>query len=119
MELTIKKMDFSLNKNWLLRFAALIFTAVGVTVLHDIGEPRPLHISIPRGIVNSLLLNSPLWTCSFKTVRFKFRYLAAFFVFISGLGVAMASPFGWSYGIAALIFHFWFVYDLLKGKEKA
>lgn len=106
------------HKNWFLRVIALIITALCVINLHDVGEPRPLHISIPRGILNSLLLNGTLWLASFKFIRVKFKYLVAFFILISGLGVFITAPYVWILGSVFLAFHLWLIYDLIFGKEQ-
>jgi hypothetical protein len=105
------------HKNWFLRAMALIITVLCVVTLHHVGEPRPLHISIPRGIGNSLILNAALWVSSFTIVRVKFRYLIALLILISGLGVFIASPFGWTLASILLIFHLWLVYDLINRKS--
>ena len=105
------------HKNWFLRIMALIITALCVVTLHHVGEPRPLYISIPRGIGNSLILNAALWISSFTNVRKKLRYPVALLIFVSGIGVFIASPFGWTLASILLIFHLWLVYDLLTSRK--
>ncbi len=105
------------HKSWFLRAMALIITVLCTFTLYHVGEPRALQISIPRGLGNSLVLNAALWISSFKIVRVKLRYPIAFLIFISGLGVFIASPFGWTLASALLIFHLWLIYDLLANRK--
>lgn len=102
------------HKNWFIRGCALIITALCVVNLQDMGEPRPYHISIPRGIINSLLLNGALWLTSFKTIRLKFKLPIVILLFISALGVFIATPFSRILATIFVIFYFWVIYDLLK-----
>lgn len=106
------------HKNWFIRGFALTFTVLCTFTLYDVGEPRPYYISLPRGFLNSLILNTPLWFSSFKWIRVRFKYLVAFFVFLSSLGVFLATPWGWTLAFLSLIFHIGFIFSLLKGKEK-
>lgn len=106
------------NKSWVIRVIALVFTVLCTFTLYLVGEPRPYHIAIPRGFLNSLLLNAPLWLVSIKIIRVKFKYLIAILIFISSLGVFLATPWGWSIALMSLIFHWWFIFDLVKNKEE-
>ncbi|MDB2426169.1 hypothetical protein N9W41_01345, partial [bacterium] len=105
------------QKNWFIRAMAFIITVLCIVTLYDVGEPRPLYISIPRGIINSLILNATLWLASFKIIREKFKYLVALFLLISGLGVFVATPYGWTLASIFLLFHFWLIFDLFTSKE--
>lgn len=104
------------HKNWLIRACALLITALCVVNLQDVGEPRPYHISIPRGIINSLFLNGALWLTSFKTIRVKFKIPIAVLLFISAFGVFIATPFSRALAAVFVIFYFWIIYDLFKDK---
>jgi len=105
------------HKNWFIRLAALIITALCVINLQDVGEPRPFHISIPRGIINSLLLNGALWLISFRAIRVKLKFPIAILLFISALGVFIATPFSRVLATIFVIFYFWVIYDLIKAKD--
>jgi len=104
------------HKNWLIRAMALIITALCVVNLHDAGEPRPLYISIPRGIINSLLLNGTLWLSSFRMIRVKLKFPVAIFLFVSSLGVFVATPFSRVLAIFFVIFYLWVIYGLFSTK---
>ncbi len=106
------------NKDWAIRVLALLLTILCTFTLYLVGEPRPYHIAIPRGFLNSLFLNAPLWLASFKFVRIRFKYLISFLVFVSSLGVFLATPWGWSLAFISLALHWWFIYDLIRSKEE-
>ena len=106
------------NKNWAIRMIALVFTMLCSFTLYDVGEPRPYHISIPRGILNSLILNTPLWLASIKWVRVKLKYLIALMILLSSVGVFLATPWGWTIAILSLIFHLWLIYALVTSSEE-
>ena len=105
------------HKNWFIRGFALILTILCTFTLYLVGEPRPHHISIPRGFLNSLTLNAPLWLASFKWIRIKLKYLVVFLIFLSSLGVFLATPWGWIFAFLSLIFHTWLIFDIIKNKE--
>lgn len=103
-------------KNWFIRGCALIITAFCVFNLQGVGEPRPYHISILRGVINSLILNGALWLVSFKMIRMKFKLPMAILLFISAFGVFIATPFSRVLAASFVIFYFWIILDLFKTK---
>ena len=113
------------KKSWFLGIMALIFTFTSTIVLREFGEPRPLHIATLDGLIGALLVHGSLWLCCFKTMRTRWKYTLAFFLFFSGLGTALiANPFGLNspvllslaFPCATLIFHWWLIYDLIRRK---
>lgn len=112
------KNSYETQKSWFIRCFALAFTILCTFTLYDVGEPRPYHISVPRGFLNSLILNAPLWFSSFRWIRVRLKYLVALFVFLSSLGVFLATPWGWTLAFLSLIFHIGFIFSLIKSKEK-
>lgn len=116
-ESKLLKMDVS--KSNFLRGMALFLTFLCAVTLCKVGEPKPLPIAIVRGLMLSFLLNAALWLCSFKFVRMKLKYVAAFCILISGLGVFVVSPYGWTLAAVLLSFHLWLVFDLVMRREKA
>lgn len=106
------------HKSWFIRCFALTFTILCTFTLYGVGEPRPYHISVPRGFLNSLILNGPLWFSSFRWIRVRLKYLVALFVFLSSFGVFLATPWGWTLAFLSLIFHIAFIFSLIKSKEE-
>lgn len=106
------------QKIWFIRTVAFAITALCVVNLHDVGDPRPLHISIPRGIINSMVLNMGLWLTSFKLARAKLRAPLSVLLFVSSFGVFIATPFSRVIAIIFVLFYFWVIYDLfLTGRR--
>lgn len=106
-----------INKDQMLRGMALFLTILCAITLQKVGEPRSFFVTLLRGLVLSLILNGSIWLCSFKFIRVRLKYFAAFFIFISGLGVFVISPYGWILAAFLLLFHLWLVVDLVVGKE--
>ena len=104
------------HKNWLIRGCALLITALCVINLQDVGEPRPFHISIPRGVIYSLMLNAALWLTSFNIVRSKFKIPISILLFFSSFGVFIAIPYSRILAAIFVIFYCWVIYDLFKSK---
>jgi hypothetical protein len=98
---------------------ALCLTVLCAVTLHNVGEPRGLSISIIRALVLSFILNGSLWLCSFEIIRIKLKYVAAFLILISGLGVFVISPYGWILATLLLLFHLWFAFELVTGEKIA
>jgi hypothetical protein len=114
---SINSLGIALNKNYLLRVMALFLTVLCTITLSNVGEPRPLPIAIVRGVVLSFILNAAMWLCSFQMVRIKLRHVAALFIFASGFGVFIISPYGWTLAAVLLSFHLWLTFDLVMGRE--
>ncbi len=117
MELSIDRIELSLKKKWIIRFATLAILILCTISLRKFGEPRPYYLSVVSGLIDSILLNAPIIFCSFKLPRGKFRYLLALGVFLSGLGVFIIIAYGWTVATIALAFHLWLVYELLSQKS--
>jgi hypothetical protein len=100
-------------KNPLIRIMALFLTILCAITLHDVGEPRTFSISVVRGLVLSFLLNGPLWIYSFEPVRIKMKYFLALLILISGIGVFLICPYGWTMAALLLLLHIWFAFDLV------
>ena len=95
----------------------MVLTVLCTFTLHLVGEPRPYHVAIPRGFLNSLFLNAPLWLASFIWIRIKLKYLISFFIFLSSLGVFFTTPWGWTLAFVSLFFHSWLTWDLITSRE--
>ena len=106
-------LKFQVDKSLMLRGTALLSTALCAVTLCGVGEPRTASVAIIRGLLLSVILNGALWLCSFKVVRAKLRLIAASLVLVSGLGVFLISPFGWTLALALLLFHVWVIVDLI------
>jgi len=104
------------KKTWFVRAVAIIITVLCTIPLMDVGEPRPLGISLIRGLGNSLILNVSLWICAIRLPKGKLRYFLAFLVFLSGLGVFIIIAYGWTIATLALLFHLWLAYQLILDK---
>lgn len=113
ISLNIKNVEY---RNCLIRVCALLITTLCVVNLQDVGEPRPYYISIPRGVVNSLLLNGALWLVSFEIVRIKFKIPIAVLLFLSAFGVFIATPYSRILAVTFVAFYFWNIYDLFNRK---
>ena len=114
---SIEFLNLRIGKNFLLRVMAMAVTILCSITLSEVGEPRPLKIAVLRGILLSLILTAPLWICSLRFARQKLRYPCSFLVLLSGIGVFIISPFGWTLATALLLFHCWLLYDLLLGRD--
>ncbi len=114
----LNKLRYNEQKSWYIGSVALLLTILCTFTLHLIGEPHPYKISIPRGLLTSLVLNAPLWFASIKFIRVKFKYPISFFIFISSLAVFFATPWGWGLAFVSLAFHWWLIFDLITSTEK-
>ena len=110
-------LKIQVDKSLVLRGTALLSTALCAVTLYGVGEPRTASVAIIRGLLLSVILNGALWLCSFKVVRAKLRLMAASLVLVSGLGVFLVSPFGWTLALALLLFHVWLIVDLIWAGE--
>ena len=107
------------KKKWFTRFITITIFILCSISLSDVGEPRPYYFDVIRGdvlrgFVNSLFLNFFLLCSVLKKPKGKLKYLMAFLLLLSGLGVFIIIPFGWTVAFLALIFHIWFIYDLIS-----
>lgn len=112
MELAITVVSTFEKKKWFIRFMAISIFLLCSISLSDVGEPRPLYFNVIRGLGNSLFLNFILLFTSVKTIKGKLRYAMAFLLLLSGVGVFIIIPYGWTIASFALIFHLWLIYEL-------
>jgi hypothetical protein len=119
MELAINSMSFLFQKKWAIRFAVVAIFIICTISLASFNLYRPLHTRIISGLVNSFLLNFPLFISAMRIPSGKFRYLLALGVLTSGLtGLLLVIRQGWPLGIMSLVFHFWLIYELLSQKVR-
>ena len=111
------RVSYRMYQSCYIRGFALTLTILCTFTLYLVGEPRSYPIAIPRGFLNSLILNAPLWLASLQWVRVKLKYLISILIFFSSLGVFLATPWGWILAFLSLAFHFWFIADLIRSKE--
>lgn len=121
MELAITTDSTFEKKKWFIRFIAITIFLLCSISLSDVGEPRPYYFDIIRGdvlrgFVNSLFLNFFLLCSVIKAPKEKLRHIMAFLLLLSGLGVFIIIPYGWTVASLALIFHLWLIYDLISPK---
>lgn len=114
--MTVNKFD---KKKWFIRFMGIVIFFLCSISLSDVGEPRPYYFDVIRGdvlrgLVNSLFLNVFLLCMIIKTPKGKLRYVMAFLLLLSGVGVFIIIPYGWTVASLALIFHLWLVYELIS-----
>jgi len=114
--LVSRRMSSLEKKKWAIRLAALTFTLLCSISLRDVGEPRPFYFTVIRGFGNSLFLNSALCFCAFRIPSGNFRYLMAILILLSGVGVFIIIPYGWTIATIAFLFHLWLVYELVSSK---
>lgn len=122
MELAITTDSTFEKKKCFIRFMAITIFLLCSISLSDVGEPRPYYFDVIRGdvlrgLVNSLFLNFFLLCAVIKNQKGKLRYVMAFLLLISGLGVFIIIPYGWAVASLALIFHLWLIYDLISPKS--
>lgn len=104
MELIFGRTNSLGKKKWIVRFGALAFILLCSIPLRDVGEPRPFYFTVLRGSGNSLFLNIALCLCAFKIPAGKYRYLMAILILLSGIGVFIIIPYGWTIATASLFF---------------
>ena len=114
--MTVNKLD---KKKWFIRFMGIVIFLLCSISLSDVGEPRPYYFDVIRGdvlrgLVNSLFLNAFLLCTIIKTPKGKLRYVMAFLLLLSGVGVFIIIPYGWTVASLALIFHLWLIYELIS-----
>lgn len=119
MELTISNMNFFLKKKWAIKLATVTIFIICTISLASFNLYRPLHIRVISGLIDSFLLNSPLFICAMRIPSGKFKYLFAFGVLLSGLaGLLLVVRQGWPLGIISTVFHLWLIYELLSQKGR-
>ena len=119
MELAMMTMNKFDKRKWFIRFMGIVIFLLCSISLSDVGEPRPYYFDVIRGdvlrgLVNSLFLNIFLLCTIIKIPKGKLRYVIAFFLLLSGVGVVIIIPYGWTVASLALIFHLWLVYELIS-----
>lgn len=115
--MVFEKINSLERKKWIVRLGALIFTVLCSISLSDVGEPRSFYFTALRGLGNSLFLNMALIFCALKTPGAKYRHLMALLILLSGIGVFIIIPYGWTVAVTSLLFHLWIAYELIFSKR--
>ncbi len=111
--MTTKKM----NIDKLTTIFTTISILIGIKVLKEVGEPRPLKLAMLQGLVLSLVLNLGLVLSCLKNLRIKYKKFFTLWLVLSLVGVTITIGGLIAFiGYVSILFHLWLIWTIWREK---